>query len=300
MKYKIAAIQMSVIPGEKEENEKKAMQFLDEAASAGVKAACLPEYFLQGPPHKDQTMEEVRAFAEAIPGPTISRFCEKAAKLGMFVVVGSIIELKDDQLYNTSVLIDSHGEIVGSYQKAHPEDAPAKHEPGRGILPGTDEYPVFDTEIGKIGIMIDMDGTAPEVPRILGLKGAQVIFWPINWSAKFVKAINVLAMAASMYSFAYVVCANPIGWRKKIPLHDWAFMGASHVDLMYGGGTGIYLDANFLGSVADFSEGIAIASVDMEKCIQARKNDEEIYPYWRRPETYKALVDPKYTTPTSK
>jgi predicted amidohydrolase len=299
MKYKVAAIQMNITPGDKEGNEQRAMELLDEAASDGVKAVCFPEYFLTGPPHQEQSIEEIRAFAEPIPGPTVNKVAEKAGKHSLYIVAGSIIELKDEKLFNTSVLIDPKGEIVGRFQKAHPENAPAKHEPGCGILPGTDEYPVFDTEMGKIGIMIDMDGTCLEVPRILGLKGAQIIFWPINWSAKFVKGIDVLAKAASMYSHAYVVCANPVGWRQKVPLHTWAFMGATHVDLMYGGGSGIVFGVKYLAGVSDFSEGIAIASIDPENSIQVRRNDAEIYPHWRRPETYKALVDPKYSSPMS-
>ncbi|MBW2123732.1 MAG: carbon-nitrogen hydrolase family protein, partial [Deltaproteobacteria bacterium] len=264
----------------------------------GARAVCFPEYFLTGPLQQGQTMEEIRNLAETIPGPVTSRLAEKAARHGLFIVAGSMLELRQDRLYNTSALIDSKGELVGTFQKAHPENAPAKYEPGCGVLPGTGEYPVFDTEIGKIGIMIDMDGTCPEVPRILGLKGAQVIFWPVNWSAKFIKTIDVLGKASSIYSHAYIVSANPVGWRQKAPLHKWAFMGASHVDLMYGGGSGVIFGVKYLAAVSDFAQGMAIASIDTENSMQARRNDAEIYPNWRRPETYKTLVDPKYTSPT--
>jgi N-carbamoylputrescine amidase len=299
MEYRIASIQMDVKHGKKEENTERAMKFLDEAASKEAKAVCFPEYFLTGCPQQGQPLEEIKALAEPIPGPTLSKFSEKAKRYGLFIVAGSVIELKNNQLFNTSVLVGPEGKVIGKFQKAHPENAPAKHEPGCGIQAGTDEYPVFDTPIGRIGIMIDMDGTCPEVPRILGLKGAEIIFWPINWSAKFLKSIAVLAKAASIYSHAFVVCANPVGWRQKVPLHPWAFMGASHVDLMYGGGSGIIFGVKYLASVSDYSEGVAIASIDREKSIQARKNDAEIYPHWRRPDTYRILIDPKYKTPTA-
>lgn len=297
MKFKVAAIQMTVVPENKEENIKKALALYDEAVGEGAKVVCFPEYFLTCPPHMEMGKERVRELAEPIPGPSIEKFREKARSTKTYCVAGSIIELASDgRLFNTSTLIGPSGEIIGKFSKVHPENAPAKHEPGCGIEPGS-EYPVFETELGRFAIMIDMDGTCPEVGRIYGLKGADIIFWPINWSAKFIPGIETYSKCASLSSHAYVVFANPIGWRKKAPLHSWAFVGGTGVDLMYGGGTGVALGVYLIARVPNFSEGVALATVDIAKVAEARKNDSTIYPYWRRPETYSILVDPASSRP---
>lgn len=297
MKYKIAAIQMTVVPEDKEVNIKKALQFYDEAVEEGAKVVCYPEYFLTYPPHRGMTNEYVKSMAETIPGPSIDKFREKAKSTGTYCIAGSIIELAPDgKLHNTSTLIGPDGQIIGKFSKIHPENAPAKHEPGRGIYPGS-ELPVFETEIGKLAIMIDMDLTTPEVPRIYGLKGADIIFVPIAWSAKFIPGIEIYSRASSMYSHSYVVFANPIGWRKKVPLHAWAFAGQSDVDLVYGGGTGVAWGVNLIARVPNFSEGIALVTIDTDKVKKARENDASIYPFWRRPDLYGTLCDPKTNQP---
>ncbi|MGI6097434.1 MAG: carbon-nitrogen hydrolase family protein [Dethiobacteria bacterium] len=297
MKYKVAAIQMDTVPEKKEVNLKKALELYDEAVSQGAKVVCYPEYFLTCPPHQNMK-DRVKDLAETIPGPSVDKFREKAKETQTYCVAGSIIELsKDGKLYNTSTLIGPDGEVIGKYSKVHPENAPAKHEPGCGITPGDGDYPVFETELGRFAIMIDMDVSCPEVSRIYGLKGADIIFAPIAWSAKFIPAIEVFSRASSMYSLAYVVFANPVGWRKNVPLHSWAFVGQSEVDLVYGGGSGVALGVNIIGRVPNFSEGVVVTTVDTDKVKQSRENDASIYPYWRRPETYKTLTDPKTNRP---
>lgn len=297
MKFKVASVQMTVVPEEKEVNIKKALQLYDEAVKEGAKVICYPEYFLTCPPHSEMTKEYVRELAETIPGPSIDRFREKAKATGTYCVAGSIIEkAPDGKLYNTSTLIGPKGEIVGKFSKVHPENAPAKHEPGVGISPGKD-LPVFETELGKFAIMIDMDVSCPEMARIYGLKGADVIFAPIDWSAKFITAIEIFSRASAMYSLAYVAFCNPIGWRPSIPVHGWAFAGGSHVDLPYGGGTGVAFGTNIIARVNNFAEGVAVVTVDTDKVKAARENDASIYPFWRRPDLYGTLVDPKSNQP---
>ena len=221
MEYRVAAIQMTMVAEDKKTNIKKALEMYDKAVKDGAKVVCFPEYFLTAPPQAKMTNEYVREMAETIPGPSIDVFRKKAKETKTYCVAGTIIELcADGKLRNTSALIGPDGEIIGKYSKTHPENAPAKHEPNRGITPGSD-LPIFETELGKFAIMIDMDLSDPEVPRIYGLKGADIIFTPICWSAKFVMPIDLLARAAAAYSHAYVVYSNPVGWRKGVPTHAW-------------------------------------------------------------------------------
>lgn len=298
MKYKVAAVQMTVEAENKEVNLKKALALYDQAVEEGAKVICFPEYFLTAPPHAGMTMEYVKdTLAETIPGPSINKIREKAKATKTYCIAGSMIEMGEDgRLRNTSALIGPDGQVIGKYSKISPENAPAKNEPGKGIYPGS-ELPVFETELGKFAIMIDMDVSCPEVPRTYGLKGADVIFAPIAWSAKFIPAIEIFSRASALYSLAYVVFANPVGWRKEVPLHAWAFVGQSKVDLPYGGGTGVAFGVNIISRVNNFAEGVAVTTVDTDKVKGARENDASIYPFWRRPDLYGTLVDPQSNQP---
>lgn len=293
MKVRVAAIQMEV-GGSKEKNLEKALSLLNRAAEEGCQAACLPDYFLTDTPTQDQTIEDIRKLAEPIPGSTISEFAERARKYKMYIEVGSIIEdAEDGNLYSTGAFIGPDGKLMGKVRKSHPENAPAKHEIGCGISLGPGDYPVFDTEIGKIGIMLDMDGIAVEVPRILGLKGAEIIFWPVNFSAGFTENTRLAARFYSKCTGAYVVCACRVGWHKDVPVHNWAFFGESRASLIFGGGSGIAKGGYYIASVPDFSEGVAIATIEPAQVAGAKKKALAVMPYLRRPETYGPLTEIK-------
>jgi predicted amidohydrolase len=110
--------------------------------------------------------------AETIPGPSYNRLADKAKKYGMYVTAG-LTEKNNGLLYNTNVLIDRAGDLVGKYKKTHLTI-------GEGLLSGKvpgDHYPIFHTDLGKIGIMICYDNHFPEVARILAVKGADIILY---------------------------------------------------------------------------------------------------------------------------
>ena len=182
MKFKAASIQMTIVPEDKETDIKTALRLYDEAVEKGAKVVCFPEYFLTFPPHSEQGKEKVQSMSDTIPGPSIDKFREKARMTKTYCVAGSIIEKEeDDKLYNTSALIGPDGEIIGKYSKTHPENAPAKFGPDSGILPGKGDFPIFETELGRFAIMIDMDATCPEVARTYGIdthacKGVGIYF----------------------------------------------------------------------------------------------------------------------------
>jgi predicted amidohydrolase len=77
-------------------------------------------------------------------------------------------------VYNTGLLIDRTGGVLGKYRKTH---LPIAEGLLRGLAPG-ETYPVFRTDFGTVGLMICYDGHFPEVARILSLAGAEVILFP--------------------------------------------------------------------------------------------------------------------------
>ena len=108
------------------------------------------------------------------PGPETDVFAELARKRRVRILLG-MIERDGDAVHNSGVLISPEGEIDGRYRKVH---LAVGGEMDTGILPG-DDFPVFDTEIGRIGCNICMDTSAAESSRMVGLNGADFLLMPI-------------------------------------------------------------------------------------------------------------------------
>jgi len=138
--------------------------FIARAAAAKCDIICLSEA-LGG-------HDAVLKTAEPIPGRMYNVFA-KAARDHKIYVIACFYERNKDYVYNTAVLIDRRGHLVGKYRKTH------VHWPEMtfGVRPGAD-YPVFDCDFGRIGIEICYDSWFPEVSRLLALKGAEIIFLP--------------------------------------------------------------------------------------------------------------------------
>jgi predicted amidohydrolase len=111
--------------------------------------------------------------AEAIPGPTTDYFARLAASHNLHIVL-SLYEREKHLVYNTAVLLGPDGKLIGKYRKV----CLPHGEVEDGVAPGS-EYPVFDTRIGKVGMMVCYDGFFPEVARELSNRGAEVIAWPV-------------------------------------------------------------------------------------------------------------------------
>ena len=112
--------------------------------------------------------------AVPVPGPEAEPFVDVARDYGVYVLLGAI-ERDGDAVHNTAVLFAPDGGVDGKYRKVH---LAVGGEMDSGILPG-DDFPVFDTEIGRIGCNICMDSSAAESSRMIGLNGADFLLLPI-------------------------------------------------------------------------------------------------------------------------
>lgn len=137
--------------------------------------------------------------AEAVPGPSTEALGKVAAEHNVYVVAG-IYERDGKAIYNTAVLIGRDGKLAGKYRKV----CLPREEIDGGITPGSD-YPVFDTDFGRVGLMICWDVHFPEVARELSARGAEVILMPIwggNETLAKARAIeNQVYLVASGYDF---------------------------------------------------------------------------------------------------
>ncbi|MBC7852417.1 MAG: carbon-nitrogen hydrolase family protein [Pirellulaceae bacterium] len=134
--------------------------------------------------------------AEAVPGPSTDYFGELAKAHKLHIVV-SLYERDGKAVYNTAVLLDPAGKLIGKYRKI----CLPHSEVEAGVTPG-DDYPVFDTKFGKVGMMVCYDGFFPEVARELTNRGAEVIAWPV-WGCN-----PLLGQARACENHVYVVSST--------------------------------------------------------------------------------------------
>jgi predicted amidohydrolase len=185
-----------------EENLEQFAALVGEASRNKADIVCLPEgVTVVG---NGKTYVEV---AEPIPGPSTRFLGEVARKHGLYLVAG-LYERDATVVYNTSVLIGRDGTLIGKYRKV----CLPREEIEGGITPGA-EYPVFDTDFGRVGMMICWDVHFPEVARELAARGAEVIFMPI-WGGN-----ETLAQARAIENQIYLVAS---GYDFKTAIYDKA------------------------------------------------------------------------------
>ena len=185
-----------------EGNRRAFCKLLDQAGRTGVDICCLPEAT-----NMAGTGRSAQQIAEPIQGASFEAYAEKAKQHEMWVVA-CYATMQDDLCRNTAVLIDREGALAGCYHKTH------LHWPEYrdGVTPG-DDYPVFRTDFGTIGMMICYDSWFPEVARLLSYKGAEAIFFPV-WGYDEVvlrgRAVdnNTFIVAASLGSAAGIISSN--------------------------------------------------------------------------------------------
>lgn len=134
--------------------------------------------------------------AEPIPGPSTQYFGELAKKHDLYIVAG-LVERDRHLIYNVAVLLNPEGRIAGKYRKV----TLPRTEEDMGIYLGED-YPVFNTRFGKLGMMICYDGFFPEVARQLSNNGAEVIAFPV-WGCN-----PLLAAARACENHVYLVSST--------------------------------------------------------------------------------------------
>jgi hypothetical protein len=155
---KVAAIAIEC-GGDHDKKLKLAVEHLEVAGRQGVDIACLPEEF-------------AGFAAESIPGPTTAAVGELAKKYGMYVICPIRERAASDREYNTAVLLDRQGRVVGSYRKVFVFWAE------KGAYLGDVDVPVFDTDFGRIAMLTCFDANFDEVWQSAARKGAEIVFWP--------------------------------------------------------------------------------------------------------------------------
>ena len=172
---RIALIQMPVLP-DKVKNIQTACGKIREAAKNGADFAVLPEMFCC--PYENRCF---RPYGEEAGGPAQEMLSRTAAETGMYVVGGSIPELADGKVYNTSFIYGPDGAQLARHRKVHLFDIDVKggqrFKESDTLSPGN-AITTFETRFGTMGLCICFDLRFEELARCMCLRGAKVIFVP--------------------------------------------------------------------------------------------------------------------------
>lgn len=172
---RVALIQMAVT-ADREGNLRTAAQKLRQAAEQGADMAVLPEMFCC--PYENRCF---RPYGEEAGGPAQEMLSRTAAETGMYVVGGSIPELADGKVYNTSFVYGPDGAQLARHRKVHLFDIDVKggqrFKESDTLSPGN-AITTFETKFGTMGLCICFDLRFEELARCMCLRGAKVFFVP--------------------------------------------------------------------------------------------------------------------------
>ncbi len=202
-RIKIAVVQMKSEQGDRKINLERGIGFIKEAAGNGANIACLPELFYNG---YHLSSEEMQKSAEQVDGPMVQALRKVAKDKKIYIIAGYAESVEiPGRVYNSAVFIDDKGEMIGNMRKVNSwGQEKLKFREGK-------EFPVYDTPLGKIGIMICYDVEFPEPARIMALKGAELIFVPAVWSIPAESRWHIDLSAAALYNLLFTVGSNPVG-----------------------------------------------------------------------------------------
>ena len=263
---KIALAQLSLSEN-MEANLQKALTSMEAATLQGAEAICFPEVQLS-PFFPQYAGLDASKYAIPIDHEFITLLQEKCRLLNM-VAFPNIYLQESGKRYDASPVIDSDGSLMGVSKMVHIVQAPYFFEQDY-YSPSDSGFQVFNTALGKVGVVICFDRHFPESIRSCVLKGAQLIVIPTaNTIGEPLTLFEWELRVAAVQNGVFIAMCNRVGLEGQMD-----FCGQS-----------IVVDPN--GDVlakADDQEQILYAELDFEKVIQAQ--NERPYLALRRPDMY--------------
>jgi predicted amidohydrolase len=274
MTIRLAAVQPRSGTGDDERrNATDALEWLERAAHAGADLVLFPE----GYPGPANPAHEYDAFTP---------LRERAKALGVHVVASRAEEADGGGHHLVLHLIDDQGETVGVYRRTTPRGPYLYRDLDAwafDYVEGADPPRVFETKLGRIGLLVCSELYVPELSRLLALEGADVILYPAGGAInELLPTWRTLLWARAIENLAYTAAVQNL-----------------YAPDEQGVGT-IAAPEGVLAQSAE--EGLLIADLDLDRLLYLREEEERILfpkPYqaipgvleWRRPELYGALAE---------
>ena len=264
MKLALAQMRMTNNVGQ---NLEKTLALIDRAAGAGAELIVFPEIQLS-PFFPQYEKRDASRWTLTMDSPEICAVCEACAEAGIWASPNFYVE-EAGRRYDMSLLIDSRGNIVGKQKMVHIAQAECFYEQDY-YTPSEEGFRVFDTPLGKIGVVVCFDRHYPESVRAEALRGAELILIPTantkaEPSALFQWEVKVQAFQNSVN----IAMCNRVG-----PEGAMDFSGESLVS-DYNGET---------LALAGDGEELLLCEVDLPGAKKTRA--QKPYTSLRRPELY--------------
>lgn len=255
--FTVATLKVMPKTGDKAANYTVFERFARDAAARGASLIVTGEGYLDGYCGSPKfapgmTREKLPAIAEPIDGPWARKAMALARELRVHLIF-CFSERSGTKIFNTAALIDPEGALIGRYRKSHTA--------GGELYDRGDELPVFETKLGRVGVLICFDRQPPESARALALQGAQFIVVPAYGTISTPMDEDILMRARAYENGVYVVYTSPYN----------AFVAGP--------------DGEIVAQVRNHTDGLLFAKVVLNGRIGDRKALQ-----LRRPELYEKLT----------
>lgn len=240
---KIAAAQISCVPGDLDANLRKIRDFAARAKKSGAELIVFPEMVDTG-----YSMRAIQKHATSWNKGAIPELRKMAKELSIAVVAG-ISDRDGARIYNSQAFIDTRGEIIAKYRKTHLVTAAPLDE--RPVFTPGDAFASGKIDNFKVGLTICYDLRFPEVCRKLSLEHAANVFVNSSaWPFPRIEHLRILALTRAIENQCYLILSNRVGTDDGV-----TFCGTSAIIDPYG-------------------VILAAASTDREELVQAEISKE--------------------------
>lgn len=260
---KLGCIQLQVAFGDVEKNFSRVEELVREAANKGAKIVILPEMW-----NTSYALEKLEGLAD-VDGERTKAFLSQLAKeLHVHIVGGSVATKKGDKFYNTMLVYNNEGELVGEYDKAHLFRLMDEH---LHLSSGNTQNNFKLGDLDAAGV-ICYDIRFPEWLRLHALNGAKVLFVSAQWPTARIDHWKTLLQARAIENQCFVVAVNRIS-RNKDNFNGQSMVIEPWGEILWTGGE---------------DEELAIVDVDFSKVDEVRTR----IPVYddRRPELYQDVL----------
>ncbi|XP_053686001.1 nitrilase and fragile histidine triad fusion protein NitFhit isoform X2 [Sabethes cyaneus] len=220
---KIAIAQMRST-NDKQHNLNQVINIVEKAKDQDAKFVFFPECC----DYVGNNREETLKLSEPLTGPTVNKYAQLAKENDLWISFGGVHEAilngnaddeKVENIYNTHIVVDNRGTIVGKYRKLHMFNVVTpefKFRESETVRSGSELVPPIETPIGRLGMQICYDVRFSEASTLLRKQGAEIITYPSAFAVSTGRAHwEVLLRARAIENQCFVIAAAQIGFHNK-------------------------------------------------------------------------------------
>lgn len=276
------------------------IELMREAASRGARFVVFPELALTTffPRYwmEDAAQVDARFFEAAMPSPVTQSLFDEAIKLGIgfYLGYGELINGGAKQRhFNTSILVNPKGELVGKYRKVHlpghadhKPEAAFQHLEKKYFEVGNLGFPVYRFMDTVAGMLICNDRRWPEAFRVLGLQGAEVVTLGFNTPTENLHYPEPPALRVHHH----LIMAQSMAFQNAIWLVETAKCGFEDGFRMFGHSVIVAPTGEIVAKSVSEEDEVIVANADLSLGDNLRKTMFNLAAH-RRPEHYKLITE---------